>query len=167
MAITVNDNFQVNSPKGIDAKYSKFSGGTYQPWASSAEAISNIVSAYRYQYLTVLCLMNGDPIEYWWRIDTTDASLEPKNKESYTLNGTGTITLGAGYLYKTIVVLPTTTISNLQIGTTLGGTDIEPGAAVTGGTAYVLDYPTYTASSKTLYFTNPTSGTKILLYKTF
>jgi len=167
MAITLNDNVQINAPKVLDNKYMKFSGGTTQPWASSAEAVTNILSAYRYQYLTVLCLMNGDPVEYWWRTGTADGNLETKSKESYTFNSSSSITLTTGYLYDRIIVLPANNLTNLIIGTTNGGNDIEPGTPVTGGDVYTLSYPQYINASTTLYFGNLATGTKILLYKTF
>lgn len=167
MPITINDNLQTNAPRHIDNKYMTLSGANSIPYANSAAAIAAVNGAYRYQYLTVLCLMNGDPVEYWWRGGTGDGNLETKSKESYTLNGTGAIALLPNYLYHNIVVLPTNSIANLQIGTTPGGTDIEPGAAVSGGANYTLAYPIYITSATSLYFSNVTTGTKIVLYKTF
>lgn len=167
MAITFNDNIQINAPKVLDNKYMKFAAGTTQPWANAAEAVTNILSAYRYQYLTVLCLMNGDPIEYWWRTGTADGNLETKGRESYTFNSSNSITLAQNYLYTHFIVLPTITITNLIIGTTNGGTDLEPGAAVSASTRYVLNYSDFPVSSTTIYFGNLTSGTKILAFKTF
>ena len=54
MAITINDNFQNNSPKSLDAKYTKFVAGAATPYASVAEANSLIPSGYRSVGLTVL-----------------------------------------------------------------------------------------------------------------
>lgn len=167
MAIIVNDNFQSNSPKHIDAKYMKFTGGQQQPYASPAEAVSTILSAYRYKYLTVLCLMNGDPVEYWWQIDTTDASLLPKSKESYNISANGSITPTPGYLYDRIVILPTVNIASLLVGTSNGASDIEPGTAITAGSAYTISYPKYINAATSFWFTGVTANTKVLFYKTF
>lgn len=168
MAITLNDNLQINAPKHIDAKYITFISGVAQPWPSAAAAVAGINSAYRYQYLTVLCLMNSDPVEYWWRAGTADAQLETKNRESYGFTGTtAAISLISPYYYDRIVVLPTSNLTNLQIGTTLGGTDIEPSAAVTSTIGYSAGVSLYTYASTTLYFTNIVNSTKIILYKTF
>ena len=167
MAITFNDNLQINAPKPADAKYMNFTGGIAQPWASVAAANAGINAAYRYQYLTIFVLMNGDPIEFWYRTGTADGNLEPKTKESYTLNANGSITLTANYAYNRIVVLPINNLSNLTIGTTNGGTDIEPGIPVTVGVPYSLDYPFYYLSNTPIFFGGIASGTKILLYKTF
>jgi hypothetical protein len=166
MAIIFNDNAQINAPKHIDAKYMKFSGGVAQPYASAAEAISTVLAAYRYQYLTVLCLMNGDAVEYWWQGGTADGNLIPKSKESYNFNTSSSVALINNYTYTRIVILPVNTITNLIIGTTNGGTDIEPGTAVGAGTAYTANISIY-ASASTLYFGGLSSGTKILLYKDF
>jgi hypothetical protein len=167
MSIIINDNFQTNAPKHIDAKYMTFISGNCVPWPSSAAAVSGINVSYRFQYLTVLCIMNGDPVEYWWRTGTADGNIEPKSKESYTLNGTGTITLMNNYFYNTIVILPTNNTTNLQIGTTVGGNDIENGTNINAGDSYTLNFPFYTAIPTTIYFTNISTGTKVLLYKTF
>lgn len=167
MSITINDSLQNNSPKHLDAKYMKFSAGVCQPWASVSEAQSSILLSYRYQFLTILCLMNSDPVEFWWRAGTADLNLEPKSKESYTLNSSGSVQLTAGYLYNKIVILPTATTTSLLIGTTNGGNDIEPGVNIASGDTYTLDFPFYTGAATTIYFTNVASGTKILLFKTF
>lgn len=168
MPITLNDNAAVHANKPIDSRYMNYLSGSSSPWASAAAAIAGIPSAYRYQFLTVLAqAANGDVLEYWWRVDTTDGSLEPKNKESVTLNANGSITLGAGYYYGSIIVLPTTSITSLQIGSTSGGTDYEAGQNVAGGTAYSLSWNAFVATNTSIFFTNITTGTKIVSYKTF
>ena len=167
MAITFNDNLQLNAPKCLDAKYMKFSGGLTQPYASAADAYTTIISSYRYNFLTVLALMNGDPVEYWWQGGLLDVNLVPKSKESYNINTSGSIALLNNYLYTTIVVIPSGNITNLIIGTTgVGSNDIEPGQAVTAGTNYVISTAIYGLST-TLYFGNTNTNCKILLYKTF
>lgn len=166
MSITLNDNISTHAPKPIEARSMDFSGGISVPYATLAAAKAAILSAYRHQYLTVWVIAaNGDPLEYWWRADTTDASLEPKNKESFTLNADGSIVLNPPYRYGEIVVLPTNNLANLQIGTTVGGTDMEPGIAVTAGNAYTFSSVGYINSAKTIYFTGLATGTKILAYK--
>lgn len=168
MAIIFNDNLQINAPKPIDAKNMNFSGGAAIPYASVAAAISAIPSAYRHLYLTVWALAaNGDALQYWWQIDLTDASLVPKDKESYTLNSDGSITFAAPYLFTHLVVLPTNNLSALKIGTTNGGGEYEPGAVVNAGTSYTLSLGQYAISGTTIWFNGLASGTKILAYKHF
>lgn len=168
MAITFNDNFAINAPKPIEAKNMDFAGGQSVPFASTAAAITAILAAYRYQYLTIWALAaNSDPLEYWWRADTTDASLEPKSKESYTLNANGSITMIAPYHILSISVQPTNVLSALQIGTTTGGNDLEPGTAVSAGGTYTLSYNSRILSNTTIFFTGVATGTKIIVDKKF
>jgi hypothetical protein len=165
MAINFNDNIQVNAPKSADAKYMKFSGGLTQPYSSTADAYSTIISAYRYQFLTVLALMNGDPVEYWWQGGLGDNNLVPKNKESWNINSSGDINLLNGYLYTTIVIIPTGNITNLLIGTTgAGSSDIDFGSNITAGVPYIVNISIYGAST-TLSFSNTNTNCKVLLYK--
>jgi hypothetical protein len=167
MSITLNDSLKINAPKHIDAKYMKFSGGITQPYANLAEALVAIPSAYRYQYLTVLCVINGDPLECWWFGGTADAFLQTKNRDSYILNSNNSVTLLAGYMYTKIVVLPTNNLTNLIIGTTSGGTDIEPGIDVTAGGVYTSNIGIYAKSNINIFLGGITTGTKVLLYKSF
>lgn len=168
MAILFNDNFQTRANKPTDSRYMDYSGGQGIPYASVAAAVSAVLAAYRYQYLTVWALApNGDPLLYWWRADTTDASLEPKDKESYTLNATGTITMIAPYYVYSISVQPTNNIANLQIGTTIGGTDLEPGTAVNAGTTYTLAYGARILTNTTIFLTGLATGTKVIVDKKF
>jgi hypothetical protein len=167
MAITFNDNAQINAPKPIDAKYMKFSAGVAQPYASVAEANATILSVYRFQYLTVLVLMNGDAVEHWYQGGTADVNLLPKSKESYTISTiSATIPLLNNYLYTKIVILPINTITNLIIGTSIGGGDIEPGVALGVGSTYVADISIFGLST-TLFFGGLSATTKVILYKTF
>lgn len=168
MSVTLNDNISTHAPKPIEARSMDFSGGISIPYASLAAAKTAIPSAYRHQYLTIWVLAtNGDPLEYWWRADTTDASLEPKNKESFTLNTDGSIVLNPPYRYGDIIVIVTNNIATLKIGTTVGGGELEPGAAVTTTTPYTFSSVGYVGSARTIYFTGVTTGTKILVYKNF
>lgn len=168
MATTLNDNVAVHADKPIDARSMDFAGGISVPFANIAAANAAVNQAFRYQYLTVWILAaNGDPIEHWWRADTNDSSLEPKDTESYTFNTDASISLKAGYNYQEFVVLPTTNIANLQIGTTLGGNDLEAGSAVLAGTSYKLGNLSYPTSTTSIFFTGLSTGTKIRVYKKF
>jgi len=168
MAITFNDNMGINAPKAIDARNMNFTGGASVPYTSVAAANTAVLSAYRHQFLTCWITLNGDPILHWWRASTADGSLEPKDKDSWILNADGSIALPVLYRVKAIVVIPSTSITNLQIGTTVGGSDLEPGTgAITSGQSYTLTYSNYIASATNMYFTGITTGTKILVYKEF
>lgn len=166
MAITLNDNISTHAPKPVEARSMDFQSGSAIPFANIAAALTAVIQAFRHQYLTIWALAaNGDPLEYWWRTGTSDGALEPKSKESVTLDTDGFITLLSGYKYDTFVVLPTNTLSNLIIGTSNGGTDIEPGAPVSAGVPYVLSYPKYVTTNTPLYFGGLAAGTKIIAYK--
>lgn len=168
MAIVFNDNLAINAPKEIDARKMNFTGGASVPYASVAAAVAAIPSAYRHLYLTIWALAaNGDPLQYWWQADLTDASLVPKNKESYTLNSDGSITFAAPYLFTHLVVLPTNNLTTLKIGTTNGGGEYEPGTAVGAGTSYTLSLGEYSIAGTTVWFNGLATGTKILAYKHF
>lgn len=169
MAIPLNDNIATRSNKPSDSRVMDFAGGLSVPFASVAAALSAINSAYRCLYLTIWAkASNGDPLEYWWKNDLTDGSLEPKNKESITLNGDSSLTLLPGYNYQDIIVVPTSTLTNLKIGTTNGGGELEPGTAVTAGATYKLAGSLgYITSSTSLFFAGILTGTKILIYKKF
>jgi len=53
MSQKINDNFQVNGPKSLDNKYTKYVNGVSVPFASIAEANAAINIAYRYEGLQV------------------------------------------------------------------------------------------------------------------
>lgn len=166
MPVVINDTISVHAPKPNDFRFMDFQGGISLPFTSSSAAISAVPQAYRYQYLTLWALAaNGDPLEYWWRADTTDGSLEPKSKESYTLNTSGSITFNPPYRLEGVVVIPTSSLATLTIGLTNGGGELEPGAAVANGAAYNLSLGQFVNTPLTLYFGGLASGTKIIFYK--
>lgn len=170
MAIPLNDNIATRSNKPTDSRAMDFAGGVSAPFASIAAAISAINVAYRYQFLSIWAkAANGDSLEYWWRVDTTDASLEPRTKESYTFNSDNSVILSAGYNYGDIIIIPTNNISNLQIGTTPGGSEISPSTAIlTTDPPYKISSTLgYLKANTTIYFTGLVTGTKILIYKAF
>jgi len=168
MPVNFNDTLNVQAPKPTDARSMDFGEGASIPYASTATAISDILSAYRYQFLTVWCTSAAGVVaEYWWRAGTTDVDLEPKSTESYILNANGSITMIAPYYIIGISVQPTNTLSNLQIGTTSGGNDLEPGSAVAAGTNYTLDYGSRILTNTTIYFTGLATGTLILVDKKY
>lgn len=78
MAI-VNVGFDNNSPQAIDRSYGALSAGRTTPYTSVAAANTAIISAYRHRGKTVLIDTGTGANEYWWRVDTQDASLVPKN----------------------------------------------------------------------------------------
>lgn len=93
MAITINDNFQNNSPKSLDAKYTKFVSGAATPYVSVAEVNSLIPNEYRSVGLTVLIDIGGVNVEYWYKEGILDGDLVVKLPQ---LSGT------ANYLTKWI-----------------------------------------------------------------
>lgn len=71
----LNDNIQVNAPKHIDWRYSKFASGMAVPWASTTEVLQKIPKEYRYIGLTVLIATQTTPKEYWFYPDVENGSL--------------------------------------------------------------------------------------------
>jgi len=88
MAITLNDNLQINAGKPIDSKYFNASG---VPYASLSEVLSTVGNPLRYQGLTVNVLGS----EYWFQHGITNSDLVFKNN-----GGTnGTAIVGASYIF--------------------------------------------------------------------
>jgi hypothetical protein len=79
MALILNDNIQNNSPKSLDAKYTRFTSGITRSYSSTSEAISSIPVSFRSVGLTVLINVASVNVEYWWRAGTADGDLVPKS----------------------------------------------------------------------------------------
>jgi hypothetical protein len=168
MAIDFSDNFLTQANKPTDSRAMDYSSGSSVPYASISAATSEINAAYRYQFMTIWCTSpTGLITEYWWRSGTLDADLEPKTTESYTLNSNGSITMTAPYYIIGVSVQPPTLISNLQIGTTSGGNDLEPGSPVAAGANYTLTWGGRILTNTTIWFTGIVTGTLILIDKKF
>lgn len=75
MAQIINDNFQLNAPKPLDKKYSKYENGIYTPYISLNEALQAIASDYRYRGLTVFISTNEGVFEYWFKDGVQDSDL--------------------------------------------------------------------------------------------
>ena len=103
MAITLNDNFQNNSPKSIDNKYMV---GGVTPYASVAAANTAVNSAYRHKGLKVRITIGGEEVEYWWKYGITDSDLIPVSLDKFTLGSDGTKVLKIGEFYKRILIKP-------------------------------------------------------------
>lgn len=80
MAIIVNDNIQNNSPKSLDAKYTKFVGGLSTPYSSVEEANTIIIPQYRSIGLTVLINIDGVNTEYWYKDGINNIDLVVKDQ---------------------------------------------------------------------------------------
>ena len=70
MAITLNDNLQINAGKPVDSKYLSSSN---VPYADVSAANTAIPISYRYQGLKV----NINNIEYWYYTGVTNGDLVP------------------------------------------------------------------------------------------
>jgi hypothetical protein len=97
MPILVNDTLQNNSPKALDGRTGKFTGGVWQPFASIAEANTLINPAYRNRSLTVSILVGGVNTEHWYRDGTADNQLIVKN----AAGATGALTSTSNTVYFT------------------------------------------------------------------
>lgn len=75
MATTFNDNIQVNAPKPVDNKIGVFSGGSFRPYNSVAEANTTINQAYRYKGLEVLINVSGSAVPYSYKNGILDTDL--------------------------------------------------------------------------------------------
>lgn len=78
MAVTYNDNVDLEAPKSLDKRYQKFSGGAGVPFASLNEANTANVLAVRHIGLTVLIDIGGTPTEYWYIGGIADGNLVVK-----------------------------------------------------------------------------------------
>lgn len=77
--MVINDNFQNNTPKPLDAKYLKANGILYQPYSSIADVNASISTFYRHQGLTVLVNDGGTFTEYWYKDGTANEHLVVKS----------------------------------------------------------------------------------------
>ncbi|HEY4062336.1 MAG TPA: hypothetical protein VGM30_10570 [Puia sp.] len=75
MPIQINESLQNFSPKPLDRRYCKFSGGKATPYNEVAEALAAVNIAYRYQGLTLLISVAGAVKEYWFYGGTADSNL--------------------------------------------------------------------------------------------
>lgn len=75
---TINVGFDNNSPQAIERAAGTLVAGKTTPYVSAAAAIAAVPAAYRYRGKTVLVDDGTGLKEYWWRVDTQDASLVPK-----------------------------------------------------------------------------------------
>lgn len=74
----INVGYDNYSKQHIDRSYGALSVGANVPYASVAAANLAVNVAYRYRGKTVLVDDGSGAREYWWRVDTQDASLVPK-----------------------------------------------------------------------------------------
>lgn len=96
MAIITNDNFFSRSPKPLDDKYSKFVAGQAVPYATVAEANSEIPVAYRHVGLTVIIVSGLSVREYWYKDGTSDADLVLKTSPVLLDGDYGDVIVGGG-----------------------------------------------------------------------
>lgn len=104
MSQQINDGFFNNSPKPLDAKYTKTLSGLSVSYTNVAEVNSTIISEYRYQGLTVLIGTQ----EYWYRDGILDSNLILKIPAALTANNgininSNIIRLGGGLTQATTI----------------------------------------------------------------
>lgn len=88
MATTIlNDNLQNNSPKALDNKHGKLVTVVWEPYADVAEANASINIAYRHKGLTVIILVGGHTVEYWYRDGISDINLVRKAADRFAVAG--------------------------------------------------------------------------------
>lgn len=75
MPLQINDSILNFSPKPLDFKYCKFSAGRAVPYNGTADVLSAILPAYRYQGLTVLVTDSGTVKEFWFYGGMADTDL--------------------------------------------------------------------------------------------
>lgn len=105
MAIVLNDNININSPKVLDYRYG--------PWNSISDANTNILSLQRQKGLTIGILNGSSVVEYWYCSGITNSDLIIKSPGS--LNDK--LDLSAFYQY--------TSNTNTLIGTKLNTIDFN------------------------------------------
>lgn len=97
--INLNDNFQNNTNKSIDAKYAKLALGVVTPYVSVSEANSAIPMPYRHKGLTVLVTINSENREFWYKEGVTDAHLVLKSNDPVVSTVSVNTTAVGGYIY--------------------------------------------------------------------
>lgn len=81
-----NVGFDFLCPQAADRSYGALSAGRTIPYTSVAAANTAVIAAYRYRGKTVSIDTGTGLREYWWRVDTQDASLVPKNLYEQAIN---------------------------------------------------------------------------------
>lgn len=138
-----NTGFDFFCPQAPDRAYGALSVGRTIPYVSVAAANTAVVVGYRYRGKTVSIDDGTGMKEYWWRVDTQDASLVPKNLYEQVLN----FVVGDGQQY-----------------TPTNGTSVYTNPALVN--AVLLDfgvegsqYPTFVRTGQVYVTHDPTAGT--------
>jgi hypothetical protein len=160
MSTPQNDAFDCRAPKPLDKRYLK---NEIIPWVSTAEVNAGIVSAYRYQGLTVLI----GSVEYWYIGGTTNSHLVPKATGSVIL----TLTSDSFYTFPTqslivaLIVTPDTTI-NFKAGSSVGAEDFVPTIQLAGGVAAALAVFLVRNAGQNIYFGGISGSNTTVVIKT-
>ena len=137
----INVGFDNNSPNAIERSQGTLVAGVTTPYASVAAAIAAVNIAYRYRGKTVLIDTGTGLMEYWWRVDTQDASLVPKVQQDtyidFIIGDGGPNTPAAG----TTVYTNPAIVNCVPLSFTIEGAEIalKPRAS---GSAYATYNPT-------------------------
>lgn len=160
MSTPQNDAFDCRAPKPLDKRYLK---NEIIPWVSVAEVNAGIVSAYRYQGLTVLI----GSVEYWYIGGITDNHLVPKATGSVilTLTADGFYTFPTQSLIVALIVTPDVTI-NFKAGSSVGAEDFVPTVQLAGGTAAALAVFLVRNAGQNIYFGGISGSNTTIVIKT-
>lgn len=160
MSTPQNDAFDCRSPKPLDKRYLK---NEIIPYTSVAEVNTAIVSAYRYQGLTVLI----GSIEYWYIGGITDGHLVPKIAGNIilTLTADGFYTFPTGTLIVALVVTPDVDI-NFKAGSTVGGEDFVPTLLLEGGVPAAIAVFLVRNAAQNIYFGGISGSNTTIVIKT-
>ena len=160
MSTPQNDAFDIRAPKPIDKRYLK---NETIPWVSVAEVNTEIVSAYRYQGLTVLI---GNR-EYWYIGGIADGNLIPKSDNDTIINLTadGFYTFPIASLIVALVITPDIDI-NFKAGSTVGGEDFVPTIPLEGGTSAALAVFLLRNAAQNMYFGGISGSNTTIVIKT-
>lgn len=160
MSTPQNDAFDVRAPKPIDKRYLK---NETIPWVSVAEVNTAIVSAYRYQGLTVLI----GSLEYWYIGGIADGNLIPKTTGSVilTFSADGFYTFPTQVLIVALIVTPNVLI-NFKAGSSVGAEDFIPTIQLTGGIAAALAVFLVRNAGQNIYFGGISGSSTTVVIKT-
>lgn len=130
---------------------------SYRPYASKAEVLSYLDTVNKRKGGFPIYITEGSKIQaYWFKNawSSVDDLVRMDGVDKRTGVTDDNIATAAGELYETLVVIPTASQTNVTIGTSPDGTDIEFGRDMTGGVAYEYNIRKYFAAAGAFYFVN-------------
>jgi len=141
---------------------------SYRPYSSKSEVMTYLDTVNKRKGQFAILITEGPKTQAYWFKNAYAAITDLVRMDGiYVATGivSGSVATAAGELYDTLIITPTANATNVQIGITVGGTDIEFGLDMTAGTPYVYNIKKYFVAAGAFYITNLPSF-DIILRKT-